>query len=440
MHARPRIAQTIVLAAAQWSCFAAIASAQQYRTDPVDERANNKFLIQQCVGDPAKYTAEKQKFDEFFNNYFFPALTRNDPIGLDQMGKLRGDFFKVYLWGTTNPTLQKDLTEMAFARLGNIVVSRDNPPYDPRVRYNAVLMLGLLDSQYANQGPGGAAIPAKPRATKELAQIVDSATTNRSFPAPLILGALIGLERHAQLRQSLSAESIGSVTSAALKIVTRDKPLPETDDETYAWMRIRAASVLALLGNVGTDNQVYNALLQLVVSLSSLDDRCEAAELLSKLTLEGAKVDGAATATQLLKLAVAVSEAELAKALEFEEKQFSGGMSSRTGRMDPSSGRSGTRGSGFGMDPKDLYPRRPLVAHLLGLGKAMTKTKPLVPADAQAKFTEILAAINLVIQKATDKDTIEPDVAFEVKQMAAAITRIAATTAPAARMEADAPK
>src|SRR4029079_15259841 len=182
----------------------------------------------------------------------------------------------------------------------------------------------MLDEQYAN-APGQTPKPLA-KATKALTGVVDNATIENSrFPAPVILGAIIGLERHAQLRASLPPEAIAAMTAALVKLVTHDARIQEMDPDAYAWMRLRAASVLAKLGSVGEKNSVHNAMIKLITSNKSLDDRCEAAGLLNQLTYKDVKLDDATTAEPLFALARDVATAEDKRADDFQSQHTGGG-------------------------------------------------------------------------------------------------------------------
>ncbi|MEX2317749.1 MAG: hypothetical protein WD669_11395 [Pirellulales bacterium] len=414
------------LLAAILSCLPSIAFAQPFRTDPVDNRPKvDRPLVAQWVTDPAQFAANQQRINDFFTKFLFPAMTRTEPNALADAAELREELFKKYLWASTNEQIQKNLTGLAYNAMLPIVVSDPaQPPYDPIVRYNALLVLGLLDEQYPN--PAAPQTPQKPllTATAQLLRIVNSAATNNPYPPQMILGALLGLERHATLRQSLPPQAVDAMTTSMLNFVSREAPPPNVGADVHAWMRLRAAAVLAQLGRPGNEGQVYNALLRLVATLKSLDDRCDAAALLDKLKYEGAKVDGAVTAQQLLKLSADVAEAEIARAIEFEEKHLSGGIQFSTGRET-------RRESTFmGTESQEVYPRRPLVAHLVGLRLALRATKPLVSTEAQGKFTALLSAIEPVIQSAGNKDTVDLVLANTVRDMVDAMRRV--TAAPAA--------
>src|SRR4051812_45286657 len=89
------------------------AAAQQYRTDTVDEKVRRYSAnAKQWLGNPAAYTADKAHFDEYFDKFYFPDMTRDDDAALGRLGKARYELFTKYLWATNNPGLQRDLTEM----------------------------------------------------------------------------------------------------------------------------------------------------------------------------------------------------------------------------------------------------------------------------------------------------------------------------------------
>jgi hypothetical protein len=409
-----------------------MAAAQEYRVDEPDLRLRSQFLAAKSYAEnPAANAANQAVFKDYFSKYFFQAMTKTDPTSLGELSSARDNLFKVILWRMDDQQLQAELTTTTLNAVLPIIASRGGgPPYHPAVRYNAVLILGLLDSTYPNNSR--AEVPL-PEATRALTQIANYATTSDIFPPPVILGALIGLERHARLSASLSPQAIDAMTAAVLKIVNLDQPIQELGAEEFDWLRLRAGGVLANLGNVGPDNQCYNGLLHLVGSVKSLEDRCEAAGMLAKLKYGGAKIDGSATAQQLMKLAADVADAELARALKFENKSGAGGSIGRerpTGR-ERDSGNSGYDESFVTTNP-DAYPRRPLVTNLEALRLAFTSTKPFVADDAKARFDEVLAAIGPVLQAAMDEETVELAVSSRVREMSSRLKRITAAAAPAA--------
>ena len=405
------------------------AAGQPYKSDPVDKTARAyQTNAKQWLTNPAAYAADKQHFDDYFIKYYFPDMTHAEDADLGRLGDSRYNLFKKFLWATNNAQLQQDLTDMAYKKMGPKVV---DPGYHPAVRYNAILVIGMLDEQYAN-APGQTSKPL-PKATKALTGVVDNATApDCRFPPPIILGAIIGLERHAQLRASLTPEAIAAMTTALVKLVVHDEPIQEMDPDAYAWIRLRAAETLAKLGSVGEKNSVHNALVQLISNSKSLDDRCEAAGLLDKLNYKDVKLDDAKTAESLFTLARDVATAEDKRASEFQN-QYSGGGTSAPGPRP--------RGpefspAGGGDEQQETYPRRQVLARLTNLRNAVARVKPALPAETQKKADDLIKAIDPAKTAAVDKNTIELKLAAAIRTMAVAINK--AVPAPAGEKAAPA--
>jgi hypothetical protein len=399
--------------------FAAPAAAQQYREDKPDETARrNQGIALACVRDANRYATDKEKFEEFFANYFFKDMTRSGADDLARVGARRFELFKNYLWATTNEALQRDLTELALTSMRPIVVA-NNPPYHPAVRYNAVLTLGMLDEQYAiDAGTNRRPPRPHPAARALLIQIVSAGAEDKPVPPVLVLGALIGLERHAQYQESFEAGAADAMTKALLKLVDRENPIQDMDREAYTWLRLRAAGVLAQLGSVGPSNEVHDALLKLVGDFRSLDDRTAAAALLAKMKYDEAKVDGAPAVEQMFKLARDVGAAEAKRAEDFQNTHPAVGGSFGPGRE---------RSIGFGMaGEQEAFPRRHVLARLVDLRTGLQAVKKLVAEDAQANIDAVIKAIDPVIAAAANQDVVELKLAAAIHTMAAAIDRAAA--------------
>ncbi len=396
-------------AALALTSFVITANGQQYRSDTPDKASRAYGASARVwVTNPAIYAADKEHFKDYFEKYYFPKMTSTDDIDLGKLGSdLRYNLFKQFLWATNNTQLQQDLTGMAYHAMGQIVL---DPSYHPAVRYNAILVIGLLDEQYSNNGRQ--APKPLPGATKALTGIVNAATTSNRFSPYLILGALIGLDRHAQLHASLTPEAISAMTSALIKLVTHDKPIQEMDPDAYAWMRIRAASALANLGSVGDQNAVHNALIKLITSSKSLDDRCEVAGMLDRLVYKDAKLDDAGTAEPLFALARDVADAEDKRAQDFQNLYGTTGGARPVSRYSP-----GGPGGGD-TDQQETYPRRQVLARLTGLDAALAKVKPALPTETQAKVETLVKAIDAAKTAAANKDTGELNLAAAIRTMA----------------------
>jgi hypothetical protein len=414
------------------------AAGQGFKSDPVDKTSRAYGASQkQWLTNPGAYAADKGgHFDDYFIKYYFPDMTQAGDADLAQLGNKRYDLFKKWLWATNNAQLQQDLTNMAYAKMGPIVVDSG---YHPAVRYNAILVIGMLDEQYAN-APGQTPKPLA-KATKALTGVVAAATSDdpkmsTRFSPPIVLGAIIGLERHAQLKASLAPEAVAAMTAALVKLVTHDAPIQGMEPEAYAWLRLRAAETLARLGAVGDKNSVHNAVVKLAASTKSLDDRCEAAGLLDKFTYKDVKLDDASTADPLFALARDVATAEDKRAVEFQNQYSGGGGASTPGFRSRGAEFQQPGGGIVGEEQQETYPRRQVLARLTGLRNAIAKVKPSLPTETQKKADDLIKAIDPAKAAATDKNTIELKLASAIRTMAVAINK--AVPAPAAEKAAPA--
>jgi hypothetical protein len=240
----------------------------------------------------------------------------------------------------------------------------------------------------------------------------------------------------------LKPEAVAAMTAALVKLVERDQPIQDMNRESYAWLRMKAAGVLAKLGSVGQNNAVHNALIKLIASATSLDERCEVAAMLAKLTYKDVKLDAAGTAEPLFALARDVGTAEAKRAEEFEAP-ISGSVGGPSG---PGGGGGFPQLTFDGRPPE--FPRREVLARLVDLRTGLTPfssatvtggpPKPSLPEDAQKKVDAVLAAINPVITASSSKDTVDLKLTGAIRTMAAAIDSAVPPPAKAEDEAADA--
>jgi hypothetical protein len=409
---RASVRGSIGLAAMLIVGLPSFASAQQYQTKPIDDKARMLGPIaQNCVRAPARYATDKDKFDEYFQKYFFPAMTRYEPNDLAELGKMREELVSRYLWASSDTNLQSDLTKLAFAELQPVERSSK---YHPAVRYNAILILGMLDQTYA--GAGRAPVPLK-EATAELTLIVDYAANGKPVPPYLVVGALVGMQRHALYHDSLDRATVEAMSAAAQKLAGKEVSLSEIDTKVAEWIRIQAATVLANLGSPGPKGEVLAVLANMIVGQTtpkmSLDARCQVAALLKQMKVSGANVDGKIMSDALLQLAVDVGDDEAKEAKAFEDTQMQGGGFGGYGAISRSKGR-------MRLDAETSmweYDARILLARLTDLRTGLSNFKAHAPADKQPVFDTVIAAIDLVLKSAGSSDAVDLNVADEVRKM-----------------------
>jgi hypothetical protein len=407
--------------------LAGAAFAQQWFTLTIDEKAKgDRNVALSCFKDPAAYAANKQRFDNYFQNYIFPSMTRFDPDGLGALAKLKDEILKPTKTGNNTQALQ-DLTTATFKAMGQIV-GKDNPPAHPAVRYNAVLIMGQLDQKYSD-----GRTPPEPlaAATKALTTIVDSATTGNRFPPVVIFGAVVGLERHAQYKQSLPADAVTAMTAALIKLAAHEDPIQEMDRSSYSWLRLRAANALAKLGTPGDKNSIHDAIVKLASSGKSMDDRCAAAALLERIDYKNTKLDDAGTAEPMFKLARDLAAASAQQAQDFQDKKYTSGNLS-TGPLPRGPGaEGGFGGPGASLESFETFPRRQVLSRLVDYRTGLKKIKDSLTPESQKKVDAVMAALNQTIGLLSEKSTAELTMADELIKMSTAInTAVPGPAAP----------
>ena len=83
---------------------------QTYKSNPYVSRSAR--VVKDSVKSGTTYAAEKERFNQYFLEYYFPLLTQAKPEDLGNLGKRRYDFFRQYMWPAESKELQADLTEM----------------------------------------------------------------------------------------------------------------------------------------------------------------------------------------------------------------------------------------------------------------------------------------------------------------------------------------
>lgn len=240
----------------------------------------------------------------------------------------------------------------------------------------------------------------------------------------MVVGALVGLDRHAKFADQLDRGAAEKMSAAVVKLASKDDPLPEVDAEVTDWIRVQSAGVLAKLGKAAPKPEALQAMAKMIagetVPKMSLDSRGQVAALLGSMKLEGAGAEGATLSAAMLKFADEVATAEAKEALAFQELTLRGG-----GYGGPSGGAANKMSKGrlkFDLETQLMeLDVRVLLARLIDLRTGFNAVKGIAPADKKPAFDTIVAAIGPVLTKAGAEDKIDLEVAGDVVTMANAI-------------------
>ena len=389
----------------------------QYEADEVQNMGRyGASAAKRYARSPSGSTEDRTQFGRYLRDVYFPSMTQYDAASLANLGRLRYDFMRSFLWGAA-PGAQSDVTQLAFNEMSKVVKGR----YHPAVRYNAMLILGSLDARYSDE-PNSPPQPL-PEANERLTTYVSKGIDNARAPAPLIVGALIGLERHAKSLDQLPAANRSATAGALLAVLEKDEFPHEISSSVSQWIKVIAARGLANIGVLGDGNRVHNAMLEFVGDESArLNNRVRVAELLDayRPAYESATgIDERKTVQTLLQLASDIASDEKQRATEYEDDVRAGGVGS--GGFDFGS---------FGSDTEipDEYQVRRVLLRLNGLKQAILAVKPAInDAQLAGLLDQVVSAVDPVITMTTDRKMILLNLARDIKQMADSIANTSAS-------------
>jgi hypothetical protein len=413
----------LILCVACAGLLAPVSRAQEgsFKQGQPNPEARTKLPSVQNVWENAaefQNAAALAEFDSYFQQYLFPAMAVSTADGLRELGGHRDRLMRL-LERPVYPQIYERLTGMTLEAMK--AIATDN--YHPAARYNAMLVIGSLDQTAGD--PSGAGTPPVPlpAAADFLIQQLQSSSSD-----VLKLGALIGLERHAQI--GLPEEKRAAVTDELIKMVTSERPGDRTV-EFHSWLQFRAAHVLAQLKSLGENNRVHDALIGLLNSDSvSVVDRVHVAQALSYLKdlyTPEAGIDGAATVAAFGNVLADVIEEEDKEAFKFNEQQRSGGFAAF-----------GAYGSIDGEPPK--YPRGRLLQRIGYLLDGFAAVEPALSDELRQQVQAVRTAVEELRAAALDRNNNDVDLTIKIEALADQIVDSASdlgeSAAPAADPEA----
>jgi len=388
--------------------------AQQYQSDPIESKLATKGAIAQRYAKSGQ--GDAQEFKDYIEKVFFPAMTQSTPEGLADLEKMQGLLFKQFLTGVPAAT-QKYMHEQAFDFSKRVVGGR----YHPSVRYNALLILGKLNDKYPAGGEDP--VPAA-KATDLLCKLTDVAISNPRTPNYLLIGALLGLERHAAYSSQLPGAQKKTLMVTLNKVLTMDQLEGDFTPEVREWVYTRAASAVASTKNPGF---VHGLAKRVTDDTLSLETRAAILAELAKLDAKAGENYGPVIAKAAIALAsdIGKEEAEIATKFDDMQLQSSTGFIGARGKL---SRRVTTSPEG---GPK--LSREGILALFNDLQVGVAAAEKISPEDQKPALTAINAAVTNVVSKTADKGSIDLDVTEAIKQMASAVEE--ATTQPLAKTE-----
>lgn len=380
--------------------------------------------------------AQKKQMVDYFMGYYFPRMTRTDAESLGRLAEDRKKFFQQYLNLTKSQSVRNDMVKMTMSRMGKIALGN----YHPAGRYNAILLIGMLDEIPATVGANPKPPTPLPAGTNALiAVLTRPEISGVKVPTSAKVGALVGLERHA--RFGIDEKHAAEVTKAALALIAQQEPGEDVSEAVHHWMKCQAARVLVNQYAKGPNSDVQLALNGLIADGEmSLDDRCCAAQLLKKLEYgAAADLNVDETTTVLGELAKTVLTKESKAAKDFQDELYEGGGAlSGRGRSSEFGEYSGAFSPRGGVDEGPRLEKRRMLARMKAIVDGAQSIAEKSP-DVKAKLDPLREPIEKVIASATKKNAIDVNIARDVIELGNQVALVVDSWQPAAEAPAEEP-
>lgn len=294
--------------------------------------------------------AESEKiFDGYFITYVFPLWTQTTEKSLNELPKERDKFIRNYLEvSAKNPAAHARLVDITHKKLTEIVQDSE---LHPAVRYNAILIIGLLNETEPNRGTGVKQMPEP--YVPALSTLVEELKKPGNNEA-LRVGALLGVSRHLEwdnfkqgaatkMQPPVRKEILDELTS----IVNTNVPPAGRSAEGQTWLRRRALEALGH-ANALTVDPGFTSLLTTIITTDTepISLRCTAAEVMSHLDFQAAPPAIGPMAKNLGYLALFACHSELLRLEGLKKKdeellKVSGGAAGGPGMMGMPGGAGG---------------------------------------------------------------------------------------------------
>jgi hypothetical protein len=354
------------------------APAKKYDELQVDKTLNRKTDEIRTILRRKNFENDQQKllFDSYFTDYFFARWSAPDDV-TSLTGKSDRPELRVFFRATEGGDVYNRLNTLTLEMMKKLAAGN----FHPAVRVNAVMTIGELNVDDKTGTP-------LPGALKELT----AAAENAKYPYAVRAAAMIGVVRHAS-ETGLDDESRKALTASMLRLAASESPT-DTPSVGQAWLFARTLETLGLLGSVGDQNAVFQAIFKAVGDAKlPLFVRTAAVEALGQLEYAGTSgVNGTETTAALGEFVLAVCGDELRRLEKGDDAEL-------RRRMIP-----------------------PLNAVLFALtGDGVPNRKGIGPVAQEAKQRAFLAELQTTVADARDqfddKQNESKDMAPQVKNL-----------------------
>lgn len=268
-------------------CCAGSAAAQSYQQSPIADALNNRQTLNQLtilrtavLRGQQSLADNRDQFRLYYTGYLFPRMTQYSNPEID-ITAIRDEIFSNLRFPNANEAAHAELVNVCLQAARGLAEG----DYHPATRYNAMLIIGELNSV-----EGAVNVPPQPLSAA-LDVMLGTLRSAEQIDAVKV-AALIGIQRHVQTlkarqQNELTSDRQQQITQTMLALLNGPPPAGR-DPQGHAWIERQAIEILALLGQVGDQDQVFQAFLEAMSSPTNpLFLRCAAAKGLAELTYPG---------------------------------------------------------------------------------------------------------------------------------------------------------
>jgi len=217
------------------------AKAQVYDVLRGGSGLNDNFVIAEGTPDQNTIT-NQQLLTGWYQNYHFALMTQATSMGDIDLQRL--EFIKELTMICTDNSIHSHVVDqIAIPQMTAFL--KEN--YHPVVKYNAMLIIGQLNSQVVITNEGRSVPVPLPAALTFMVDTIKSGTETDA----ILLASWIGVLRHVRLNrlnQNIAGSDIITIAGEAMKLLNQATPPANRSDAGHVWLQRRVIDVLAMIG------------------------------------------------------------------------------------------------------------------------------------------------------------------------------------------------
>ncbi len=217
------------------------AKAQVYDVLRGGSGLNDNFVIAEGTPDQNTIT-NQQLLTGWYQNYHFALMTQATSMGDIDLQRL--EFIKELTMICTDNSIHSHVVDQITIPQMTAFLQEN---YHPVVKYNAMLIIGQLNSQVVLTNEGRTVPVPLPAALTFMVNAIKSGAETDA----ILLASWIGVLRHVRLNrlnQDIAGSDIVTIAGEAMKLLNQATPPANRSAAGHVWLQRRVIDVLAMIG------------------------------------------------------------------------------------------------------------------------------------------------------------------------------------------------